>query len=309
MRGRFWRDVGIADDAYAGMDIDEWFGAEANGQILAILGHAPNDPFAIAAFTRSAATLAAWWIAGEERRRGEGESRRDHRHEAESALSDFLQKFLLQTTPEIATTVLQPILDTVDRDPRALHMFVRGLTIAEDQQRNTPQFWFVWNLFAERIRRASWIARIGDRYSTGDELISAIFLGSWWNDDVRHWQPLEGNAHHVHRLFQDLPPSSTVLDDYVRFLYHVGERSLPEAFVYVAERLRAGNSQAMLIKTNTVFMLEVLLQRQVYGRPLELKRDQRVREDVLYLLDALVENGSSAAFRMRDDFVTPVSVG
>ena len=32
-------------------------------------------------------------------------------------------------------------------------------------------------------------------------------------------------------------------------------------------------------------------------------------DEVLYLLDTLVENGSSAAFRMRDDFVTPVSVG
>jgi hypothetical protein len=58
---------------------------------------------------------------------------------------------------------------------------------------------------------------------------------------------------------------------------------------------------------NTVFLLEVLLQRYVYGRPLELKRDSNLRDAVLFLLDLLVENGSSAAFRMRDDFVTPVS--
>jgi hypothetical protein len=63
----------------------------------------------------------------------------------------------------------------------------------------------------------------------------------------------------------------------------------------------------MLRKSNTVFLLEVLLQRHVYGRPLELKRDQAVRQAVLFLLDTLVENGSSAAFRMRDDFVTPAA--
>lgn len=45
-------------------------------------------------------------------------------------------------------------------------------------------------------------------------------------------------AHHVHALFEDLPPSSTVLDDYVRFLYHIGEQSLPEAFVRIAKRLQ-----------------------------------------------------------------------
>jgi hypothetical protein len=33
-------------------------------------------------------------------------------------------------------------------------------------------------------------------------------------------------------------------------------------------------------KTNTVFLLEVLLHRHVYGRPLELKRYARIREAV-----------------------------
>ena len=54
-------------------------------------------------------------------------------------------------------------------------------------------------------------------------------------------------------------------------------------------------------------MLEVLLRQHVYGRPLELKRQRRIRDAVLYLLDILVEQGSSASFRMRDDFVTPDS--
>jgi hypothetical protein len=63
----------------------------------------------------------------------------------------------------------------------------------------------------------------------------------------------------------------------------------------------------MIRLRDTVFMLEVLLQRYVYGRPLELKRHSELRESVLFLLDTLVENGSSAAFRMRDDFVTPTS--
>jgi hypothetical protein len=45
----------------------------------------------------------------------------------------------------------------------------------------------------------------------------------------------------------------------------------------------------------------------VYGRPLELKQDPRIRDAVLYLLDVLVDCGSSAAFKMRDDFVTPVA--
>ena len=92
------------------------------------------------------------------------------------------------------------------------------------------------------------------------------------------------------------------------FLYHVGEQSLPEAFIRVAKRLQQGDPRQMMRKGNTVFLLETLLQRYVYGRPLELKRQSDLRETVLFLLDLLVENGSSAAFRMRDDFVTPFSL-
>lgn len=97
------------------------------------------------------------------------------------------------------------------------------------------------------------------------------------------------------------------MENYIRFLYDIGKQSLPMAFVHIANRLRDGEPHQMLRKTNTVFMLEVLLQRYVYGRPLELKRNHDLRDAVLFLLDLLVEQGSSAAFRMRDDFVTPIS--
>ena len=133
-----------------------------------------------------------------------------------------------------------------------------------------------------------------------------IFLGTDWKENVRHWRSIEGYADYVHALFEDLSPSSAVLDAYIRFLFHIGEQSLPNAFVRVADRLRLGDVQKMLRKTNTVFMLEILLQRHVYGRPLELKRERPIREAVLFLLDTLVEQGSSRAFLMRDDFVTPI---
>ncbi len=207
----------------------------------------------------------------------------------------------------MTSAILKPILDAVDRHPREIYKFIEGLTGIEYREPNTPQFWFIWQLFADSIRRANWLAQLDQEYSIGNEMISAIFLGSWWKEEVHHWRSLEVYAHHVHNLFKDLPPSSTVMDNYIRFLYDIGEQSLPEAFVYIANRLHVGDPQQILRKTNTVFMLEVLLQRHVYGRPLELKREHKLRDAVLFLLDLLVEQGSSAAFRMRDDFVTPIS--
>jgi hypothetical protein len=307
IRNRFWTDGAIAADAHTVLELGDWFGTEACARILMIFRKVPSDPAAIAAYVRAAAALAEWWDSKGGRRRGRAAGRRERNRETEAAISEFIRQFVLRTTSEAARAILQPIVDTIDANPRDLMWFVRGLTVAQDRLEDGKQFWFVWNLFADRIRRATWIGNIDDRYSTGNALISAIFLGSSWKDEVRHWRSLEGYADNVHRLFDDLPPSSTVLDDYVRFLYHVGERSLPQAFVRIARRLRAGNATEMLKKDDTIFMLQVLLQRHVYGRPFELKQDQAVRQAVLDLLDTLVEAGSSAAFAMRDDFVTPIS--
>ena len=287
----------IAEDAHLKFDPTRGFGAEANPQVLGILGQAATEPTAIAAFERFAHTLVRWWDDDDR-----------HRGISDPTLNKLLENFLLRTRIAEATRILQPILGAIDRHPREIRWLLQGLVSVEDSQPNTAQFWSLWKLFADRIRCGGWLEGLDDQRSSGTEMISAIFLRNFWKEDVRHWQSLESNAHHVHALFEDLPPSSTVLDAYVRFLYDIGEQSLPDAFIHIADRLQEGDPQQMMRTGDTVFHLEVLLQRYVYGRPMELKRQRNLRESVLFLLDLLVENGSSAAFRMRDDFVTPISI-
>jgi len=308
VRQRFFEPDGISADAHRTFDPTQWFGAEANRRMLAILGQVPTEAVAIAAFERLAHTLVGWWDADDDRHRDRHQERPERNYETESTLADLLGNFLLRTPTADAIRIVKPIIDVIDRHPDKIHWLLIRLIGVEDRQPNTPLFWSLWEQFADGVRRAAWLARIDDEHATGDEMISAIFLGTWWKEEVRHWRSLEGHAWHVHALFGDLPASSAILDNYLRFLYHVGKQSLPDAFICIANRLQQGDPRQMMRKGNTVFLLEVLLQRYVYGRPLELKSQGDLREAVLSLLDLLVENGSSAAFRMRDDFVTPVSI-
>ena len=302
VRANFWQDGAITEDAHSRVDLTQGFGADATTRMLIVLGHVPQDPLAIAAFARASKTLVGWWKIDDDRKH-----RRERNFQTEYDVSQRLQEFLLRTTPQAAQEVLGPILDAIDLHSRELWPIMQGLTGIQDSNPNTPQYWFLWGLFADAVKGAYWVAHLDDEHPEGSELLAAVFLTAFWKDDVRHWRFLDGYVHLVHTLFESLPPTSIVLDDYVRFLYHIGERSLPEAFLRINEAFRRGNAQKMVERTDTVFMLEVLLQRHVYGRPLALKSDRRVREAVLSILDTLVETGSSAAFRMRDDFVTPAA--
>ncbi len=305
VRTRFNESHGIPNDALQQFDSTQGYGAEANKYILAILCLAPCEPTAIAAFKQFAHTLVGWWDDAAERQETHdlGTNRTVY---TESAQLKLLQNFLLRTQSTEARTILKPILDAVDSHPEKIPQLVLGLIAVEYSQPNTPQFWSLWRLFAERVRRAEWLSRIDDEHATGAEMVSAIFLGSLWKEEVRHWRSLEGYVSNIHSLFEDLPFSSRVLDEYVRFLFQIGEQSLPDAFIGIANKFKQSGSPQEVKSENIIIHLELLLQAYVYRRPLELKRSRDRREAVLFLLELLVENGSSAAFRMRDDFVTPI---
>jgi hypothetical protein len=177
----------------------------------------------------------------------------------------------------------------------------------EDRSAGETGFWEIWQSFADRICGAPWIERLDSRYGQGRELITAIFLGGGWKPNLRHWRRLEGQSQRVDALAARLKGSRCVLEAYCQFLDEIGQQSLPKGFVIVVEALEAGSASEMLADQNTVFYLESLLRRYVYGEPLKLKSDPAVRNAVLKILDQLVEAGSSAAYRMRDDFVTPLS--
>jgi len=302
VRQLFLEGSALSEDAYDQLVIDDWHGVRAQNRILAILGKEPTEPLAGKAFARAAKALAQWWAQKNER------SERGQRdYEAESSLARLIEQFAMRAPLDMAKATLQPFLQAVHNPPRELHDFIEGLLLVEDREPNTKQFWTIWTWFADRAKSASWLPHVDDRYSTGSEVINSLFLGTMWKEEVRHWRSLEGYAHHLHALFDELPPSSVLLDAYVRFLYHVGEQSLPEAFIRIAKKLISGDSRQFLGNSNTRFMLEVILQRYVYPKPLELKQKPELRDSVLSLLDLLVELGSSASFKMRDDFVTPVS--
>ena len=139
------------------------------------------------------------------------------------------------------------------------------------------------------------------------DLINKMLFWIHWNEGIRRWRCLDGHEQEVDNFTTRLPAAALVLLAYSHYLYKIGEGALPRAFMILANRLEVGNATDLLRDRNTVFCIESLLQRYVYGQPLRLRSDPMLRKAVLAILDELVDAGSSAAYRMRDDFVTPMS--
>lgn len=287
------------------LDLGDWPGRVAARSIQQILGHQPDLDLAVTFHRKLARFLLEQWEAerADTERRGGG----DHgfTHDCLTRITGFV----LKVDGGRALSVCEPLLEAVGNHPRELVVFLQWLVLREDYSAGETSFWSVWQAFANRICGAPWLAQLDSKYGRGRELVGAIFLGHDWKDGVRHWQRLEGNAHRVNQLASRLAGSSRVLEAYAGFLHDVGESCLPKAFTIVADSLKAGDATEMLASNDSVFYLEALLRRYVYGEPLKLKEDPVVRAAVLLILDLLVEAGSSASYRMRDDFVTPLRAG
>lgn len=292
-----------ADDVST-FTLDGWFTADASIAILIMLSNAPEEQTTVDSFAQVATTLVAWWEADRQHR-----SRREHSFETEYALKEMLAEGLFRVTESDAAKIAQPLLDAIDTHADKVADILHNIIIREDRNHATARFWVLWKLFADRARTARWLPNIDSEYAWGRQLLDWVFLARGWKESTRHWNSLEGHAHNVHTLLEHLPLSRAVLRRYLAFLYHVGEQSLPEAFIRLHVKMRDANAPELLGEGDSAFVLESLLLRYVYAKPFELKRGNDMRAAVLFLLDALVETGSSAAFRMRDDFVTPLATG
>ena len=285
-----------------GLTLDNWPGRQAARAILQVFGYQPDSDLAIGFHRRVASSIVEDWDRKLEDRTQRGQQNYEFIHQ----FFQRLARFVLRLDKKKALHVCEPFLEAVEKHPGEVKDFIRYLVIEADRSREDDSFWTLWQAFADAISAAPWIEQIDSRYGSGKELIDAIFFGNYRNENERHWHRLEGQGHRVDKLAGQFRGSVTVFNAYCRFLYDIGATSLPKAFVILADFLSVGDPHEMLSDQNTVFLLESLFLRYVYAEPHRLKSDHAIRNAVLLLLDHLVEAGSSAAYRMRDDFVTPL---
>ena len=216
-----------------------------------------------------------------------------------------MANIVLRLPAQGAAYCCQPFLGAVERHPDRVADFIGILADQQDGLTYTTPFWDVWQAFADSIIRSSWRSKIHSSHSTGMELVNSMLFEQYSRVGPKRLDHLVGNEYRINEFVANLPAASPVLASLTSYLFYVGRSSLPGAFSKVSKCLTSGNPMEMLGDETTVFQLELLLQPYVYGKPESLKADPILRGDVLLLLNRLVDAGSPAAFKMRDDFVTP----
>ncbi|MDE0410986.1 MAG: hypothetical protein OXI37_02040 [Gammaproteobacteria bacterium] len=290
-----------ASDELAQLDFDDLTSSQAVETILAILNHHPNWDESRDFYLRATRWLVGVW----EHDRHNFTNHRERNHWLERDVLHFAARFILKLSGSEALQISTPLIDAVDNHPKEVGDFLAELIIFANHN-PVDCFWEIWQALADKAVSASWTEGLGNERPFEQSFINNIFLGMDWKDDARHWRRLDGHAHRLDEVAQQLPATAPCMLAYSGFLCGIGQQSLPESFKVVGSLLKKSSAIQITSNSSISFNLETSLRRFVYSQPHRLKSDPVLRDSILNILDALIAGGSSSAYQMRDDFVTPI---
>ena len=292
-------DADAARKNLTSLNFDSWEGRHAATRIFKLFSGRPDWPESRAFVQR----CAAWLAEACDRDRHDRHNDRDFHSEYD--LRERIAKFALTLPADAAQEVCAPLMALIANSADEAALFLTDLIVNADGRGPDDSFWPLWQEFADTTAKAPWSAKLNRERPYGESLVDSLFLRAPWQAGAKSWPRLEGHAHRLHTLARALPAGVALMSAYTRFLYTIGRQELPGAFVVLDSMLTATGSASAVSSSGISFELETLLGQFVYAQPFRLKSDPALRDSVLRLLDALVSCGSAAAYRMRDDFVTP----
>jgi hypothetical protein len=273
-------------------------------KLFAVLGQQPDDPLAIEVIRRNIAILPVRWEAGQRNRHRRSPDDEEHLDPGiEHIFVETICRFVLRLQPADALRHLQPVFSAAAKFPEKVADFVNWLILGQGNREPAPTLWALWQRFADDFASSELPAEVDDERSDAGKLLRELFLGVNWGEE-RDWPPLIGEAHRLRSLFEQLPATQCGFGCYAYFLANAGSKSLPEPLVSVASKLNAARESPVLNET-AVFYLEQILTRLVYGGNSRIRAEPQLRSATLAILDHLVAAGSSVAYKVRDDFLTP----
>lgn len=225
-------------------------------------------------------------------------------------IKSYLAKLLLEAESELAKSVLDliinPIYDQRIRSLRARNdLFDFGSDITENiiyklddiiasssdevlNQKLIAKFWVLWKYFYDKIKAS------GKEY-----FLSTLFLDIKWKETAFHWKPLETKRDFYHSMVIDLGQNRAT--SILNVFSTIGERTfLPESITWLVEIFK--NRPATTVAL-TYPSAERLIKRLFYNHISKIKNDKTLIDDYVWILNRMVDLGSSEAYLFRENVI------
>ncbi|WP_229754234.1 AVAST type 4 anti-phage nuclease Avs4 [Fictibacillus barbaricus] len=234
---------------------------------------------------------------------------------AEKLLSDTEEKVDYQVRHDFLRKLSRVVLSSPNEDvPMYLHPFIEGFNntesmaelfkefiIAEDMLKTYDNFWLVWDLFYDKVSELC----NGESYGYYNQIIikSYLFAQTPWNENVTEWHAFKDNTKRfLSKVAKSIGRSPSVFYAISKLLNGIGHKYLNNGISWISRILSEHpNIWTEQLEGNTIYQLENLLKIYIYKNRERVKRETKLKQEVLVILDFLVEKGSVAGYMLREN--------
>lgn len=220
---------------------------------------------------------------------------------AQHDLRKYIAQFLLLQDRQVSRKFFADILDSIfsppDKVSRESIKYVADVLewiIVKQDSLLTESFWGLWEILEDRIRKSN-----QKRY------VSYLLLShQWWTSEADNWKPLQNKSLVMRRLVTEFGQYD--LKAVMQLLSGIGmEALMPHGLNWLRIVLDSvENPRGELADSGVFLYSEKLIRRTYYKYLREIKRDRQLQQSLLFLLDLLVDVGSSLAFIVRERLIT-----
>ncbi|MDV5068285.1 AVAST type 4 anti-phage nuclease Avs4 [Bacillus sp. W1] len=218
---------------------------------------------------------------------------------------DFLRKLsmiVLTSQKDDVSVYLHPFIDGFKNTESIADLFKEFIT-AEDRLETYDNFWLVWDLFYDNVAKLCKDKSYG--YYNQKIIKSYLFAQSPWNENVTEWHAIkDNNKRFFSKVTRNIGESPSVLYSIAKLLNGIGQRYLNNGVSWISRILiNHSNVWVAQLESDTIYQLEKLVKSYIYKNRERIRREMKLKQEVLVILDFLVEKGSVAGYMLRENIL------
>lgn len=180
--------------------------------------------------------------------------------------------------------------------------FIGELIFAQDSLYHCEQFWHIWNKLFPKIKELCDYPR---NYYLKDVIINFLLAWRYWRDGVNEWRSLsEENLSLYVKASKEIGHIPAVLYSIARVLNTVVAKFENEGIDWVYTVV-SNNILIQLadFESNTLYYLETYLRKFVFNNRQEIKKEIRLKNKVIPILNFMIERGSVHGYLLRESIL------
>lgn len=217
----------------------------------------------------------------------------------------LLARIVVRQDEATALNLCKPFLEAVGYSKYILEQFLISLT-SEAGVQYSKSFWAIWEAFyLEAVKKRT--DKSGRYWYLNNLIRNLLFDKIPWKSDTEICSPLSDRPEFYSRIAKEWGEDRDIFAAIVRLTYYFRKSFLPIALLWISNVLeKPGQNQRRIFNgCNTAYFLERVL-LSILNDPIlnrTVRENVQLKTAAVYLLDALVDNGSSLAFQIRERMV------